>query len=413
MRKAWLSLCAAFALLLAGPLEGQAHALSMMQGESQSITVELDGYPLPLSPEPLKYNNSTMVPFRQLADALGIQVDWQAETSTVIATAKDLELRLQLGNKVATVNGRSVALNAEPVLLEDRTYIPLRFFSENVGAKVGWDEATQTVSMQSQERDLETMVFYGLGSYDKRGYLPKFDQTAFTWSILDEQGRFSTTQSEYRWPAEGADELLGEVKQSKVGASLMVFSANQKGEITKLLGDEQLQDAFIRDLTAKLEEQGLDAATFDLESLGPEQKQAYAAFVERAAEALHAQGKKLQVVVHPLNGAGIFQGYDYKKLSAAADSLFVMAYSYVSDKLPQPLEEVDEALRLALEQVDPAKLLLGINAVSETPETVQEKIGLAKRYQLQGVGFWILVAFDEPFMQGIDEALVLKDESAE
>ncbi|MGB8955530.1 MAG: stalk domain-containing protein [Tumebacillaceae bacterium] len=411
MKKAWLSVCAAFALLTAGPLASTAHALPMTLGEAQSITVQLDGYPLPLSPEPMQYKERTMVPFRQLADALGIQVDWQADTSTVIATAPDLDLRLQLGNSTALVNGQPVALDAEPVLLDDRTFIPLRFFSEHAGAKVGWEEATRTVSMQSPQRDMQAMVFYGLGSYDKRGYLPQFDQTAFTWSILDEQGRFSTTQSEYSWPAEGADELLSEVKQAQVGSSLMVFSANQKGEITKLLGDEQLQDTFIRDLTAKLDQRQLDGAIFDLESLAPDSAQAYAAFVQRAATALHAAGKKLQVVVHPLNGASVFQGYDYKALGAAADALYVMAYSYVDDKEPQPLAKVDEALRMALEQVEPSKLMLGINAVSETPETVKEKIGLAKRYRLQGVGFWILVAFDEAFMQAIDDSLILHDES--
>ena len=411
MKKAWLSLCAAFALLTAGPLASTAHALPMTQGDMQSITIQLDGYPLPLQPEPMQYKGRTLVPFRLLADALGIQVEWQAATSTVIATSAGLDMRLQVGNSTALVNGQPVPLDAEPMLLDNRTFIPLRFFSEHAGAKVGWDEATHTVSMQSPQRDMQAMVFYGLGSYDKRSYLPKFDQTAFTWSILDAQGRFSTTQSEYSWPQAGADELLGEVKQAEVGTSLMVFSANQKGEITQLLGDEKLQDAFIRDLTAKLAEQQLDSATFDLESLGPDAKQAYAAFVQRAATALHAAGKKLQVVVHPLNGASLYQGYDYKALGAAADSLYVMAYSYVNDKQPQPLAKVDEALRLALEQVEPAKLMLGINAVSETPETVKEKIGLAKRYHLQGVGFWILVAFDDAFMQAIDDSLILHDEN--
>jgi len=409
MMKRWLApLTLAMSLMISSVAPASAMEMQMETVPSAAYRIVLDGYELPTTPKPFPYNGRTMVPFRALADALGIAVEWEAATSTILARNDQLDIRLQLDNRTAFVNGQAVALDAEPVSIEGRTMIPLRFFSESVGAQVNWDPSTLTVSVTSQPRAMDAMVFYGLGSYSKRGYLPKFHETAFTWSILDEQAAFQTGTSEYRWPAEGADELLQEVKTAGVGTSLMVFSANAKGEISKLLRDPALQGAFISSLLAKLEEQNLDSAILDLESLGTSDKAAYSAFVATVADALHRKGRKLNIVVHPLNGW--YPGYDYKELAKSADKLFLMAYSYIAETRPQPNDKVDEAIRLALADVPKEKLVLGINAFSETPATVKEKIGLAKRYSLGGVGFWILVSFDDAFLNAIDETLILNHE---
>jgi len=406
--KRMLQLGVALALLVGvAPVE-RVEAQAAATGPTPSIGVKLDGWRLPVSPEPFLYKGRTMMPFRSLADALGIAVNWEAETSTVVATADQLDIRLQVNNRTARVNGQEVALDAEPVIVDGRTMIPLRFFSEAIGARVGWEPETMNVTITSQQRDLETMVFYGLGSYSKRSYLPAFDQAAFTWSILDADGQLATDQTEYQWPAAGADELLADVREQQVGTNVMVFSANVDGEISTLIRDEALQEKFLDDLVAKLEAKQLAGAVFDLESLQSEDKALYSTFVERAATALHRAGKTLTVVVHPLNGW--FSGYDYQALGAAADRLLVMAYSYTKEELVQPLDQVDEAIHLSLRHVDKSKLLLGINAYSETPASVQEKLGLAKRYGLAGAAFWILVSFDDPFMAALDQSLLLANE---
>jgi hypothetical protein len=381
-----------------------------------SIQIVLDGYPLMTDPEPMNVNGCVMVPFRPLAESLGIDVLWEHETYTVVANDGKKEIRMPVGSKTAWVGGKAVELDVAPYIDKGRTLIPLRFFSEHIGAKVGWRQETQTVTIESQERDLHTMVFYGLGSYGQKGYLPYFDEASFTWSRLDKNGRLVTDESEYRWPLEGAEELLAEVKGAGVETSLMVFSVNEHGELTKLLGDERLQEQFAQDLTDLLEVKGFGGAYLDFESLAPrgsadieEVRRKYAAFVKRVADALHKKGKKLTVVMAPLQN-GWYRGYDYQEIAKHADALFIMAYSYVDDRLPQPMDKIDEDIQAALKAVGREKLILGINAYSETPSGVKEKIGLAKRYRLQGVGFWILRVFDDPFLEAIDEKLLLRPE---
>ncbi|MBL0389185.1 copper amine oxidase [Tumebacillus sp. ITR2] len=414
--KGFQALLAGLMLFASLAITPAAHATPMAAMAEPRIMIQLDGVMLPAPVDPIQYNARTMVPFRTIGAALGLSIEWDEATQTVIATGPGKEVRLQVGNKTATVEKKSVALDAEPILVQDRVLIPVRFLSEQFGAKVGWDEATNTVLITSQPRQMDTMVFYGLGSYDKRNYLPKFKDTALTWSILDANGSFNVNQSEYHWPTEGADDFLKEVKSEKVGTTLMVFSENKSGEITKLMGNPDLQQKFATDLANKLTEQGLDGAMLDFETLGDPVKDDvatvrahYASLVKIVADVLHKQNKKLSVVMAPLNGW--YKGYDYQAVAQSADQLFIMAYSYVNDKLPQPNDKVQEAIQMAQEVVPSDKLMLGINAYSETPQTVKEKIGLAKRYNLRGVGFWILVVFDPDFMNAIDDSLILHDET--
>jgi len=56
-------------------------------------------------------------------------------------------INMQIGNKVAFVNGQSVSLDVPPQIINGRTLVPIRFVSENLGADVQWDGNTKTVSI--------------------------------------------------------------------------------------------------------------------------------------------------------------------------------------------------------------------------------------------------------------------------
>jgi len=56
---------------------------------------------------------------------------------------------MQLGNKIAYVNGNPVVLDVAPFTVEPqgRTVVPIRFIAETFGAQVDWDEALQKVTI--------------------------------------------------------------------------------------------------------------------------------------------------------------------------------------------------------------------------------------------------------------------------
>lgn len=92
-------------------------------------------------------NNRTMLPIRVIAEALGATVGWDEATQTVTIEAKDISIKLVIGESKATVNNETVELDCASYIKNDRTYLPLRFVSEKLGAKVVWDESTQRVTI--------------------------------------------------------------------------------------------------------------------------------------------------------------------------------------------------------------------------------------------------------------------------
>ena len=91
--------------------------------------------------------NRAMVPVRFISEHLGAEVQWLPETKQVRITLGDTEIYLTIGENSALVNGNAVALDCPPEILDGRTFIPLRFVSENLGATVKWDEASKTITI--------------------------------------------------------------------------------------------------------------------------------------------------------------------------------------------------------------------------------------------------------------------------
>lgn len=92
-------------------------------------------------------NDRTMLPIRFIAEALGAKVDWIEESQTVKITAENIDISLVIGEDFATVNGEKIDLDSPSFIENDRTYLPIRFVSEKLGADVKWDDATQTVNI--------------------------------------------------------------------------------------------------------------------------------------------------------------------------------------------------------------------------------------------------------------------------
>jgi len=101
----------------------------------------------PLEAAPFIMAGRTMVPIRFISEALGAKVEWDSVTKGITITFKDKIIAMQVGSTSAMVNGRNVTLDAPPTIRLGRTFVPLRFISEALGAIVTWDEGTRTVTI--------------------------------------------------------------------------------------------------------------------------------------------------------------------------------------------------------------------------------------------------------------------------
>jgi hypothetical protein len=81
----------------------------------------------------------TLVPVRFVSEALGGKVKWDPETRRIVITDVNKEIILTLGSKEVQVNGVKEKIDCDPTTRPPgRTFIPLRFVTETLGARVDY-----------------------------------------------------------------------------------------------------------------------------------------------------------------------------------------------------------------------------------------------------------------------------------
>lgn len=122
----------------------EAVEIKMTIGENVGY---VNGVANELDAAPIIRGNRTMLPVRFVAENLGAAVEWDGATSTATVKTDDVEIKIVIGKTSATVNGEAVALDAPAFIENNRTYMPVRFVAENLGATVEWDGATSTATI--------------------------------------------------------------------------------------------------------------------------------------------------------------------------------------------------------------------------------------------------------------------------
>ena len=94
----------------------------------------------------------TVVPIRAIVEALGGTIGWDGTERKVTINLKDTVIELWIGKPKAKVNGIEKWIdpnnhNVKPIIVNQRTMLPLRFVAESLGAKVDWDASTKTITI--------------------------------------------------------------------------------------------------------------------------------------------------------------------------------------------------------------------------------------------------------------------------
>ncbi|ALS24425.1 copper amine oxidase N-terminal domain-containing protein [Paenibacillus naphthalenovorans] len=114
------------------------------------IKVMIDGELQTFEQPPVNDSGNVLVPMRAIFEALGATVLWNQEQRAVQAKKGGTTIDLKLGSKDALINGSPKTLDAPAKLVGSSTMVPIRFISEALGAKVEWDQLTQTVLIETK-----------------------------------------------------------------------------------------------------------------------------------------------------------------------------------------------------------------------------------------------------------------------
>ncbi len=105
---------------------------------------------------PITMNDRTIVPVRAIIEAVGGTVEWSEEEQTATLTYGGDEIQLVIDSTTAYLNGEAQTLDVAPVVINDRTMLPIRFIAESFGFSVDWTEQTQTITITVPADEAET-----------------------------------------------------------------------------------------------------------------------------------------------------------------------------------------------------------------------------------------------------------------
>lgn len=141
VKRIWTALLAAILLI---PMTFQSQAQAAV-----NISVLIDGVKLYTPQAPVMIQGRVMLPMRSIFEALDASVKWNQKTKTVTATKNGTTVILKINSKTATINNKTVALDVPAKNLKGNTMVPVRFVSEALGQKIGWNSKTKTVTVKT------------------------------------------------------------------------------------------------------------------------------------------------------------------------------------------------------------------------------------------------------------------------
>lgn len=110
-------------------------------------TASVNGKTISLLTQPLNISGTVLVPIRFISEAFGANVEWDPTFRSITIKLDTSVVRLQIGNLVASVNGKTSKLTTAPIIKNSTTLVPIRFISEAFNSEVNWNSKTQSVSI--------------------------------------------------------------------------------------------------------------------------------------------------------------------------------------------------------------------------------------------------------------------------
>ncbi|PYE48881.1 leucine-rich repeat domain-containing protein [Paenibacillus barcinonensis] len=111
-----------------------------------------------LDTAPFISEGRTYVPLRFVSEQLNARVNWNNSTREATITHEDEIIRWSVGSKQVTV-GDELVMNDAPLLMKDgHTYVPVRFISEQLHTTVGYIARSKTILIFENKPQPEDMI---------------------------------------------------------------------------------------------------------------------------------------------------------------------------------------------------------------------------------------------------------------
>lgn len=232
------------------------------------------------------------------------------------------------------------------------------------------------------------MIMPGLRLYIPQGPRPEVEANAYIEPSGDEAERAEVSEVspdltyvamfDYAVNADGTVNLLPD-QAAREGARqggavpLMVITTLVDGEFSPelgaaILGSTELQDRLLDNVLRIMGERGFAGLNVDFERLRPEDREAYNAFLRRAAQRVRAEGYSISSALAPkVSAAQVgewYEAHDYQAHGEILDFAILMTYEWGWSGGPPmavaPVDQVERVIRYAVSAMPSQKIMMGI-----------------------------------------------------
>ena len=101
--------------------------------------------------KPVIVDGRTLLPVRAVIEEFGGNVNWNSDTKKVTLTHNENEIVLTINSIQASINDAVQNLDTAPVIINNKTMLPIRFIAESFGFDVEWNENNKTITITNSD----------------------------------------------------------------------------------------------------------------------------------------------------------------------------------------------------------------------------------------------------------------------
>lgn len=116
-----------------------------IDGRAASINIKVNGEDFAQSGEAVIIDNRTYIPVRAFTELLGYYVSWDGKAREAIVTDGKQTTKFFVNSKKVYFDEKILYMDSRAVIIDGRTYAPVRFIAEIYGHEVLWESETSTV----------------------------------------------------------------------------------------------------------------------------------------------------------------------------------------------------------------------------------------------------------------------------
>lgn len=303
-------------------------------------------------------NDRVMVPIRFVIEdeALQGQVYWDGKLNKVAIDCWGKYIELFIGSVKASVDGKEVLFDAPPYISNNRTYIPLRFLAESLGATVNWNSRGSEVTIDLPWDPVVMPYYYMPNQAELSDNAELFTDIAFSWFEANEQGELNYAyQDNYA-------EMIALARSQGLKTQMCVVLMG-KAPVHQLLYDQKRRTLLIGNILERLKNDGYDGVNIDFELIAPTDGYLLTTFLRELNTALGDY--TLSAAVYARTAKDNWPTpYQYEQIGQIVDQVVVMAYDYHHNSSDPgsiaPLWWVEQVADYMCSQIPREKILLGM-----------------------------------------------------